>query len=162
MNTVEKYSQFYRSHKEKLFGYLMRLTGDFQLSKDTMQESFTRYLEHYGSENQNVSLLYTIARNAIFDSARKNRHDRELDSNSMADAADPEKQILVREEARRVIAAMQELEVSERDVLSFVVSTDMTYREIAQLTNTSEANIKVKVHRARGKLRKILSIGEKK
>ena len=73
----------------------------------------------------------------------------------------PEKQILVREEARKVIASMQKLEKSEREILSFVVSTDMTYREIAKLTHTSEANIKVKVHRARCKLRKILSAGEK-
>ena len=158
---MKKYSQFYRTHKEKLFGYLVRLTGDYHLSRDIMQESFTRYLEHYGSENQNSSLLYTIARNAVFDEARKNSRDKKWNSDAVPQTSDPEKQILVREEARKVIASMQKLEKSEREILSFVVSTDMTYREIAKLTHTSEANIKVKVHRARCKLRKILSAGEK-
>ena len=160
MNTVDKYSSFYRAHKEKLFGYLMRLTGDYQLSRDIMQESFTRYLENYGAVKQQPSLLYTIARNAFFDEARKDRRNKDRHPESEADTPDPEQQFLVREEYRKVVSAMQALEKNERDILSMVISTDMTYREIARVTRTSEANVKVKVHRARNKLRKTLSAGE--
>ncbi len=63
---------------------------------------------------------------------------------------------MIRDEYRRVLAAMQQLESSERDCLALVVSSDLSYREIAALTGTSEANIKVKVHRARVKIKKIL------
>ena len=36
----------------------------------------------------------------------------------------------------------------------------MTYREIGDITGISEANVKVKVHRARIKLKKIFRPGE--
>ena len=48
-----------------LFGYLMRTSGDYYLSGDIMQESFTRFYKHYRHQSQEPSLLYTIARNAL-------------------------------------------------------------------------------------------------
>ena len=58
-------------------------------------------------------------------------------------------------------AQIAELEPEERDVLSLVVSSDLSYRQIARITGTSEGNIKVRVHRARVKLRKMINAGEK-
>ena len=49
----------------------MRSTGDYYLSGDILQESFTRYLEKYGEEEPNPALLYTIARNAVVDGHRR-------------------------------------------------------------------------------------------
>ena len=54
-----------------------------------------------------------------------------------------------------------ELAPEERDALSLAVSSDLSYREIAQITGTSEGNVKVRVHRARIKLRKMMNTGEK-
>jgi RNA polymerase sigma-70 factor (ECF subfamily) len=56
---------------------------------------------------------------------------------------------------------MQQLEPEERDVLALVVSNDLSYREIARITGISEGNVKVRVHRARVKLRKMMNTGEK-
>jgi RNA polymerase sigma-70 factor (ECF subfamily) len=67
----------------------------------------------------------------------------------------------VREEYRRVLAAMQDLAPEERDVLALVASGDLSYREISRITGTSEGNVKVRVHRARVKLRKMMKPGEK-
>ena len=41
------------------------------------------------------------------------------------------------------------------------VSSDLTYREIARVTGTSEGNIKVRVHRARVKLKEMMNAGER-
>jgi len=162
ISIVDRFSSFYRTQKEKLFGYLIRLTGDYQLSSDIMQESFTRYLEHYGPQAQNVSLLFTIARNAVWDNNRKRSHNKNkgLEDNIEDGAIDPEQQLSVREESRKVLAAMQQLDKSDRDILALTVSSDMTYRDIATVTGISESNVKVKVHRTRIKLRKILKTGE--
>ncbi len=64
--------------------------------------------------------------------------------------------LMVRDEYQRVLAAMRHLEDDERDLLSLVVSSEMPYRELAQITGISEANVKVKIHRARKKLRAYL------
>ena len=158
---MQAYGLFYRKNKDKLFGYLIRLTGNYQLSCDIMQESFTRLLEYYGPELHNVSLLFTIARNAVFDEARKNANRKEMVGNPNEETIDPEQQFLIREEYRKVLAAMNRLEREERDILALTISTDLTYRDIAAISGISEANVKVKVHRARTKLRKILNRGEK-
>jgi len=138
----------------------MRLSGDYQLACDIMQESFTRFLEHYAGNSLNPSLLYTIARNAFFDDARKNTQRRENVKSVDDQSPDSEKQLLIREDYRNVLAAMQKLEKTERDILALTVSSDMTYREIAVITGISEANVKVKIHRARVKLKKALRTGE--
>lgn len=70
--------EFYKTHKDKLFAYLMRMTGDYYLSSDIMQESFTRHFEHYGDRAGGVSLLYTIARNTLSDHVRKQRRITQL------------------------------------------------------------------------------------
>ncbi len=138
----------------------MRSTGDYYLAGDILQESFTRYLEKYGKEAPNTALLYTIARNAVIDGHRKQGRDTQLIDEPEFSQPNPETQMLVREDYRRVMAAMQELAPEERDVLALVVSSDLSYREIARITDTSEGNIKVRVHRARVKLGKMMKPGE--
>jgi RNA polymerase sigma-70 factor, ECF subfamily len=138
----------------------MRSTGDYYLSGDILQESFTRYLEKYGEEGQNPALLYTIARNAVVDSHRKQRRDTPLLDEQEPSANNPEMDMMVREDFRRVLAAMQELEPEERDILSLVVSSGLPYREIARIAGTSEANVKVRIHRARVKLKKMMNTGD--
>jgi len=138
----------------------MRMTGDYYLSSDIMQESFTRYFEHYGDKAQSVSLLYTIARNILLDHARKQGRTTQLDSDQQANTSDQEYALMVREEYRRVLEAMQRLEKDERDILALAVSGVLSYRNIASIAGISEANVKVKVHRARLKLKKILNTGD--
>jgi RNA polymerase sigma-70 factor (ECF subfamily) len=140
----------------------MRLTGDYQLSCDIMQESFTRFLEHYGKEAPKLALLFTIARNAVVDDARKKARTMGCSEYFIRDPIDPEKETLIREEYRAVLTAMQQLEKDERDILALAVSSDMSYRDIAAVTATSEGNVKVKIHRARMKLRKMLKMESKR
>lgn len=143
-----------------MFGYLMRLTGNYQLASDIMQESFARYLEHYGPQAQNVSLLFTIARNLVWDNTRKKTDDKEIENNIEDVTFNPEEQLLVRESYRNVLSAMQKLKKSQRDLLALTVSSDLSYREIANILGISEANVKVRVHRARILLKELLQTGD--
>ena len=138
----------------------MRCTGDYYLSGDILQESFTRYLEKYGEDGQNPALLYTIARNAVVDGHRRQGRDTALLDAQDQSRPNPETQMLVREDYRRVLAGMQELEPEEREILALVVSSGLPYREIARIAGTSEANVKVRVHRARVKLKKMMDSGD--
>jgi len=160
INSVRKFKAFYNKYKDMFFAYLMRSTGDYYLASDIMQESFTRYLERYGKDSQSAALLYTIGRNLIYDNARKQKRNAQLQSDDKSPVVDHEHYLMVREEYRQVLAAMQTLEADERDILALAVSSQMSYREISAITGISEANVKVKVHRARTKLRQIIQAGE--
>jgi len=158
---VLHFSEFYSKYRDRLFAYLMRCTGDYQLSSDILQESFTRYMEKYAAQGHNAALLYAIARNAVVDGHRKQARNSPLPDEPEHSVSDPEAHLMVREDYRRILAAMQQLAPEEREVLSLVVSSDLSYREIARITRTSEGNVKVRVHRARMRLKKLMNTGEK-
>ena len=123
---------------------------------DIMQESFIRIYEKYTAENFTPQLLYTIGRNLALDSIRKRKnYPSSLEDNDQP-VDSQEHYLMVRDEYRRVLVAMKHLEEDERDLLSLVVSSELPYRELALITGTSEANVKVKIHRARKKLRAYL------
>jgi RNA polymerase sigma-70 factor (ECF subfamily) len=139
----------------------MRCTGDYHLASDILQESFTRYLEHYGDSLQSVSLLYTIGRNLVVDAARKTVRVTQPLEDSAAAEDDHEHQFMVRDQYREVLEAMQRLSGEERNILSLAATGELSYRQIASLNGISEANVKVKVHRARMKLRELLKAGDR-
>ncbi len=156
MNT---FKDFYSRQRRKFFSYLVRRSGDYQLACDVMQESFTRLYEKYAAENLTPQLLYTIGRNLVYDALRRGKRNPVLLEEKNQPMVDPNHELMVREEYRRVMAAMQRLEDDERDLLALVVSSEHSYREIAEMTGISEANVKVKIHRARKKLRNFLETG---
>ena len=139
----------------------MRWTGDYQLSSDILQESFTRLLSRYGPEKRTVSLIFTIARNAVLDEIRKKAHRTVLVADVEDESTNPEQSYLIREEYRKVLRSIQRLAADEKEILALTVSTNLTYREIASIVGISEANVKVKVHRARIKIKKMLEMGDK-
>lgn len=154
------FRNFYNDHKDRLFGYLLRKSGNYHLAADITQESFTRYLERYSGKEHNPALLFTIGRNLLLDHIRKNRANISYQETEHGQIVDQEHLHEVHDEARQVLTALQQMSDEERDLLSLLTSSDLSYREIAQMTGNSEANIKVKIHRARVKLKKIL--GEKR
>ncbi|MDY6881423.1 MAG: RNA polymerase sigma factor [Thermodesulfobacteriota bacterium] len=156
---TESFDAFYEENKEKLFSYLMRVTGDYELSRDVMQESFTRCLEHYGFKDMSASLLYTVARNALWDRIRKRGRRASRFPGGEKTAIDQEAYLMIRDEYRRVLEAMMFLAEDERDLLALVVGGDLTYKQIAAITGLSVPNVKVKVHRARRSLAAILDGG---
>ncbi len=153
---MKKFNTFYAENKDRLFGYLLRRTGDYHLAADIMQESFTKYFEQYKNRETSLPLLFTIGRNLIYDNTRKQKPQTPYDEKKHDHGPDQEHRLLVREESRRVLAAIQKLDKDESDILAFAVSSGLSYREIAAVTGISESNVKVKVHRSRIKLRQIL------
>jgi RNA polymerase sigma-70 factor (ECF subfamily) len=150
------FKHFYRTHKDRLFGYLMRMAGDYSLASDVMQESFTRVLSNYGPDERSVSLLYTIARNTLFDVKRKQRWESGDVEPDRADVKNPEKDMIERESYRIVINAMDQLDDTDREILSLSVTQDFSYREIGGIVGISEGNVRIRIHRARLKLKEIL------
>ena len=153
---MSEYGLFYRNWKNKIFNYLMRMTGDGSLASDIMQETFARHLEHYGQDNREIPLLYGIARNLFTDELRRRKHEAAGEKEGEEPSLDQDHHLMVRSEYRRVLTTMKLLDEDEREILALAVGEDLSYREIAALVGISEVNVKVKLHRARIKLREKL------
>ena len=153
------FKTFYIDTKDRLFAYLIRMTGDYQLSSDVLQESFVRLLSHYGPDERSVSLLYKIARNALTDCRRRSQ--REItEVHEVVDERNVENDYAIKESYQKVLDAMMRLDETEREILSLSVTTDFSYRDIAGITGISETNVRVRIHRARLKLKTMLHMGK--
>jgi RNA polymerase sigma-70 factor (ECF subfamily) len=53
--------------------------------------------------------------------------------------------------------AIKRLPPFDRELIALVAGADLSYSQIGKVLNISEANVKVKVHRARIKLKEILA-----
>jgi RNA polymerase sigma-70 factor, ECF subfamily len=157
---MDNFQDFYKRQKNRLFSYLMRMTGDYYLSMDIMQESFLRCLDKYRDKTLNISLLYTISRNVFIDFTRREKRKTPLEQDTVDQNADIEKEYGVKQEYRKVMAAMKRLETDEREILALVLTEDLKYQEIAKIMGINEGNVKIKVHRARLKLKEFLSEGK--
>jgi RNA polymerase sigma-70 factor, ECF subfamily len=153
---MEKFRQFYSDNREKLFGYLLRKSGNHYLAADLTQETFARYLERYRNHELSIPLLFTIGRNSFYDYIRRQPKQVALEEQSSETVRNQECLYIIREESRQVLDAIQQLDEEDRDLLSLVVSSGLAYGEIAAIKGCSEVAIKVRVHRARQKLRQIL------
>lgn len=152
---------FYRAGKDRLFGYLVRMTANHDLSADVMQESFVRYIEHYGSGPCQYSLLYRIARNVLTDHFRRNNRFADPEDDVADSRTTTEETIEARDAFQQMLKAMQKLKPGDREILSLAAGDgNLTYQQIGEITGNSEANIKVRIHRARVKLREILKKGD--
>jgi RNA polymerase sigma-70 factor (ECF subfamily) len=153
---MHRFRQFYIDNGAKLFGYLLRKSGNTHLAADLVQETFTRYLERYRNREQSPALLYTIGRNLFYDQMRQNKRLIPREEICREAVADQEETYIAKEESNKILAAMALLGDEEQDILALVVSSGLGYQEIADIRKCSVANIKVKVHRARQKLKKLL------
>jgi len=152
----EKYQKFYDEYKNRLFSYLLYKSGDYEVSRDIMQESFTRHFQHYGHDAvMSPALLFTIARNAFVDHLR---HQDRFQATEHIDAqteADEERSLITKQESARINKALERLPELDREILSLAVN-GVAYKDIATSCKLTEANVKVRIHRARVKLRQIM------
>ena len=158
---IKKYRQFYETHRNKLFRYLMLRCGDYEVSRDIMQESFTRHFKHSrNSPEASAAFLFTIARNALVDYQRHEKKVSLIQDYAPQLPQDIEADLIVREEFRSVAEAFKKLSAEDREILGLVVS-GLPYSQIGEILGLSEQNIKVRVHRARVKLRDLTQKGGK-
>lgn len=153
---MERFQKFFQQTRERFFNFLLRMTGDSDRAADVFQESYTRYWERYGRQEPNVALLFTIGRNAAIDGHRMRGRYQPLDEACADRRPNQEACLIIKDSCRQVLAAMELLDPLERQVLSLAVDGGFRYDEIARITGISCGHVKVKVHRARQKLRRHL------
>ena len=157
---MENCERLYRENRERVLRFLLHLTGDVELARDLVQETFARYLSRYGRDSEQPGLLFTIARNAGLDALRRRRTSTLPERETADPRRDPEHQLIDRQEMDRVLAAIRRLDDTDRQLVALLATGTLSYREIGRLLDLSETNVKVRVHRARLKLKALMAEGE--
>jgi RNA polymerase sigma factor (sigma-70 family) len=154
-------AQLFERYHLRLFNFFLRLTGNRPLSEDLTQTVFERLIRYRGSYVEGRpfrSWIYQVARNVRIDHAVKNRHKMvDLKSSEvLAGTGEPvSRQLEAREEEQRLHQALNRLSDDQREILVLTRFQHLKYKEVAQLMNTTEGAVKVRVHRAIKELRDI-------
>ena len=106
-----------------------------------------------------MDLPHRLQRNNDTDEGKKGVGIWVFDHESNQETAPPEvlDQLNQEEQRNQVQWALSQLKSSERLVMNLFYMEELSYEEITAITNLSLANVKVKLHRSKKKLKQLLS-----
>lgn len=142
-------------HQERIFGYLMGMVRDRSVASDLFQDTFMRAIQAmnakrgtYEPQGRWLAWVMRIARNAALDYLRSRKKwtdvgdDGDYDGPSFWDRLpdkSPDAEALLRRENlwKEVEAAIEELPPEQKEVVLMRHQSELTFREIAELTDVS-------------------------
>ena len=153
--------------------YVSRLVGDASLADDLTQETFLRVHQHLGELKDTGAVeawLYRISTNICYDRFRRREHrepalpllspDEDGEGAVVEeDALRPDQLLEQREMSDCVLRFLVELPSAHRQVLLLHDLQGYTDPEIARMLGLSLQNVKIRLHRARVRLRAALGEG---
>lgn len=167
-------------HQERIFGYLMGMVHDRQLANDLFQETFYRVLAamqrqrgSYARQGRWLAWVMRIARNATLDHLRSRKKWQDVEAGVDDDGYsfwdrlpddDPRADDMLHrlEQQAWLDEAIQRLPPEQREVLLLRHETDLTFREIAELTEVSINTALGRMRYALLNLRRMMSSSKKK
>jgi RNA polymerase sigma-70 factor (ECF subfamily) len=165
------FEAFYREHVEGLQRFIARRVGERERAADLTAEIFLAAIESAGGYRPDSGAprawLYGIARLVIANDVRRRSAEQERETRWRAgalldadDAARIDARIDAASRARELHAAMSRLPESERVVLELVALDELTVTEAAAVAGVRPVAARVRLHRARRKLRAELEAAE--
>lgn len=153
------------THWAAVYRFLHAMTGHSHDTEDLTQETFLRAFHRFAAFQPGTNLrawLLRIASNAYFDLGRKRRRGcvGPLDQEVPGREPPPETRLEIAEQAERIQAGLAELSELTRLVFHLRVTEDLSFREIAVLTGTTEQAARWHMHQARTRLLKRLETRE--
>lgn len=173
-NSSLNFADVFREHQHTIYNYLLRLTQNQAEAQDLTQEAFIRVhhsLPTFRGEASLTTWLYRIATNVSFDHFRRNAT-RQAKTALPLDGAEgtqawvidetpssPEQQAIQSEMSACVQRFIQRLPPTYRAVLVLHDLQGLKNPEIADVLGCSLDTVKIRLHRARNKLRAALNAG---
>lgn len=139
-------------HQERIFGYLLGMVRNREVANDLFQETFLRVISamrrergSYERQGRWLAWVMRIARNSALDHLRRRKKWQDVDNDGeetfwermpddMPIADDRLREI---EQARLLEVCIRKLPPEQREVVLLRHETDLTFREIADLTGVS-------------------------
>jgi RNA polymerase sigma-70 factor (ECF subfamily) len=154
------------AYAKPIFNLAFRMTGNRQDADDLAQETFLRAyrkLKRFDPEKKFFTWLYTIALNIIRNHL-KSSPERTARIAEMAhppsdpvDPANPEGLFLDREKAQLLEICLQKLPSELKEAVVLRYYQDLSFDEIATITDASVSAVKMRAYRGLERLRALMS-----
>jgi len=156
---LQQASLLFERYNKRIYNFLARMVMDQEVAADLCQNVFFRLIKYRSSYRAGLrfqSWIYQIARNVFADHYQtvKNRNTAFVNVEKISDhMADDEESRLQDEKEILLHKSMARLTEEQRELLVLTRFQHMKYEEVADLMDTTVANVKVKIHRALIRLR---------
>jgi len=157
------YQAIYREYQPKIFRYLCNLCGESE-ANDLTQIVFLKVSQALDSFRGDASIstwIYRIATNTAHDHARSIQvgaceNGVDVESISSSDSSETDQEYVRREMNACIRGIVDELPEQYRRVLILSDFEELSNQEIADILEISLDSVKIRLHRARRKLREAL------
>lgn len=161
-------------YERPLVRYAQSILRDLEMARDVVQEAFIRYCRREpqaaarqageGAEaaadplKPVESWLFTVVRNLAIDHQRKQSRIIYLPQTEeqTVEGPGPGEVLEAREEGDNLFKLLDQLSANQREVIRLKFQNDLSYKEIAEITQLSVTNIGFLLHTGLKKLRTIL------
>ena len=158
------FNPLFERYRERLFWIAFHMLRNEQDALDAVQEAFVRVLraiDRFDASRRFYTWACQILINYCVDRLRRRSSSREnvsLEDVAAPDAGsgyDPEEAVARQEERRRVFDVLQKLPPPYRTVIILRELEGFSCKEIAEMTGTTHATVRWRLHRARTMFREI-------
>ena len=167
---VKNASVIFEGDYQRIFRYIMSMIRDTAEAEDLTQETFLRAYRRRDTlrdEGAQTTWLYRIATHVCLDRLRQYARRAPMESETDLDQVDVDEpdtpslqQVIEQDEMSECVQGyLNRLSDSYRAAILLHDMHELTSPEIAQLLGVSLANVKIRLHRARNKLRIALQAG---
>lgn len=137
-------------HQTKIYGFIYSKLGDRDLSDDIFQDTFVKVVKSlkingYQEEGKFVSWVTRIAHNLIIDHYRRSKKNTMINSSNnlyekdyfIDNGANAEEQIIDLQISNDLTKMIDQLPDDQKEVVRMRMYDDLSFKEIAEMTNVS-------------------------
>ena len=164
----DSFEELVRRYQRPITSYVYRILNNYDASLDVTQEVFIKVynsLARYSSEYKFSTWLYRIAHNAAIDYIRRNSVNQQSIETETKDGdfqmqleskrPSPEQERERSEWRREIESVVKCLPVAYRELILLRHAQDLSYDEIAEITNLPLGTVKNRLFRAREMMREM-------
>ena len=158
---LDRLGMLFERYHRILLAFFFRQHRDTDLSEDLVQNVFLRILKYrhgFKGEGSFKVWMFHIARNVSNDQYKKSKRLQTEELNEWNEKPDELDETDLKElKDRMLFEGLNALSSEKKELLVLSKLQGMKYTEIADLMETTEGNVKVRVFRALGELKTIMN-----
>ncbi|WP_296701318.1 sigma-70 family RNA polymerase sigma factor [Algoriphagus sp.] len=157
----KRFENFYQAYYRMVFQLCLGfLKGDDEQAKDLTQEVFMQVwnnLEKFREDSSPKTWIYRITVNACLNHLKKQKISSEKIGEVIRDQESAEEiNSDENDSVKELYKAMAELSEVDRLITGFLLE-EMSHEEIASIMGITEGNLRVKIHRIKQRLKKLIN-----
>lgn len=166
-NVRSKLEALYMKYREDMFKVAYRVLDDYQLAQDAVQMAFINIMDNLDKIdeiycNMTRAFVVIIVRNISINLYRKRKKQNDMlledIEDILSDGSETIDEMIINAEMfSQVLSKIRELRTPYSDIISLKYFYHYSDSEIAKLLSITQENVRVRLHRSRQNLIKLLS-----